>query len=65
MIEDKLKLSNQEDLKHAMFLTDLTEIELEAIVGRKDGKLLGEVVTYQSGEVVIRELKTKKVLWRI
>jgi hypothetical protein len=65
MIEDKLKLSNQEDLKHAMFLTDLTEIELEAIVGRKNGKLLGEVVTYQSGEVVIRELKTKKVLWRI
>ena len=64
MIEDKLKLSNEEDMKFAMFLTDLTEIELEAIVGRKNGRLLGEVVTYESGEVVIREIKTKKVLWR-
>jgi hypothetical protein len=64
MIEDKCNLSNEEDLKHAMFLTDLTEIELEAIVGRKDGKLRGEVVSYQSGEVVIRETKTKKILWR-
>lgn len=65
MIEDKLKLSNEEDLKHIMFLTDLSELEIEAIVGRKGGVLQGEAISYQTGEVVIRDIKTKKTLWRI
>ena len=65
MIEDKYKLSNEEDLKHAMFITDLTEMEIEAIVGRVDGKLRGEVIAYQTGKVEIRDSKTKKVLWRL
>lgn len=65
MIENKLRLDGEENLKHAMFLTDLTEAEIEAVVGRKDGKLQGEVISYDSGAVVIRDIKTKKILWRI
>lgn len=60
MIENKFYLKGEENLKHAMFLTDLTKEEIKTVVG----KIRAEVVSYDSGVVVIRDVKTKKVLWR-
>ena len=60
MIDYKLKLSKLEDLKQVVYLTDLTDIEIKAIIKLK----AGEAVVYDSGAVEIRNRNTKKVLWR-
>jgi hypothetical protein len=65
MVTQRLKLFQKQSLKSAIFVTDLTELEIQIIVGRRNGKLRGEVLVYDSGEVVIRDDKTKKILWRL
>ena len=71
MIEEQFYLSEPEMLEHAMFITDLSQDEIEVIVGRfakhsqRAGQLRGEVLVYASGEVVIRHHFNKKVLWRL
>ena len=70
MIEDKFYLSDKDGMNRAIWYTNLSEDEVEMIVGRfkkhshRAGKLRGEVVVYITGEVVIRHHFTKKVLWR-
>lgn len=70
MIEEKFYLSEKGNLERAMWLTDLSQDEIEAIVGRfakhssRSGKLRGEVLILIDGQVVIRHHFNKKVLWR-
>ena len=71
MIEEQFYLSEPGMLEHTMFLTDLSQDEIEVIVGRfskrshRTGRLRGEVLVYSSGEVIIRHHFNKKVLWRL
>jgi hypothetical protein len=71
MIDEKFYLSEKGSLEKAMFITDLSEDEIEVLVGRfgknsqRAGKLRGEVLVMVDGGVIIRHHFNKKVLWRI
>jgi len=70
MIEEQFYLSDPNMVNHALFLTDLSIDEIEAIVGRfskrssRAGQLRGEIVVMVDGSVIIRHHFNKKVLWR-
>ncbi len=70
MIDEQFYLSEKDGIAKVIWYTNLSEDEVEIIVGRfskrssRAGKLRGEVLVYASGEVVIRHHFTKKVLWR-
>ena len=71
LIEETFYLSEPENLKRTMELTDLSSDEIELIVGRFKnnhwcfaGKLKGEVVLGMDGKIEIRHHFFKKILWR-
>lgn len=69
MIEQSFYLSEHSNMPLAEELTELSQDEIESIVGRfakhssRAGQLRGEVVQYINGRIVIRHHFTKKILW--
>lgn len=67
MIVNSFYLSDETNVELFMEMTDLSYDEVESLVGRfkKDhwrfaGKLMGEVIEYASGRVIVRHHFTKK-----
>jgi len=64
-------LSDDNNIKKALELTELSIDELESIVGRfakhswRAGQLRGELIQDKKGNIIIRHSFTKKVLWRM